>query len=216
MKKIGYILYCIFIIITSITINVFIGNSDRNLDYIMNDVIEHYTCDEEEEECAGGVGAGAGGVGAGGGAGAGAGAGGAGGVGEGVDGAGGGAGAGAGAGGVGGEGVGGAGGGEGVGGAGGVGGEGVGGAGGAGGVGAGAGGGGDYLYYKNNCLEKHQDSLKELIKDECLIGIKTGDICPLEDGDVKNFCKDRIYGHTWASPIQNTSEYNQDTNHLNN
>ena len=137
MKKIGYILYCIFIIITSITINVFIGNSDRNLDYIMNDVIEHYTCDEEEEECAGGVG-------------------------------------------------------------------------------AGAGGGGDYLYYKNNCLEKHQDSLKELIKDECLIGIKTGDICPLEDGDVKNFCKDRIYGHTWASPIQNTSEYNQDTNHLNN
>jgi len=194
MKKIGYILYCIFIIITSITINVFIGNSDRNLDYIMNDVIEHYTCDEEEE-CAGGVGAGAGA----GGVGAGAGAGGVG------------AGAGAGAGGAG------AGGAGGVGGAGG--GEGVGaGAGGAGG----AGGGGDSLYYKNNCLEKHQDSLKELIKDECLIGRKTGDICPLnfsqslEDGDVKKFCKDRIYGHTWASPIQNTSECNQDTNHLNN
>ena len=209
MKKIGYILYCIFIIITSITINVFIGNSDRNLDYIMNDVIEHYTCDEEEE-CAGGVGAGAGGVGAGAGAG---------GVGAGAGAGAGGAGAG-GAGGVGGEGVGGAGG---AGGAGGVGAGGAGGAGGGEGVGAGgAGGGGDSLYYKNNCLEKHQDSLKELIKDECLIGRKTGDICPLnfsqslEDGDVKKFCKDRIYGHTWASPIQNTSECNQDTNHLNN
>ena len=51
MKKIGYILYCIFIIVISITINIFIGNSDRKLDYIMNDVIEHHTSCEEEETC---------------------------------------------------------------------------------------------------------------------------------------------------------------------
>jgi hypothetical protein len=48
MKKIGYIIYCIIIIVISITINVFIGNSDRKLDYIMNDVVEHLTCEEEE------------------------------------------------------------------------------------------------------------------------------------------------------------------------
>ena len=51
MKKIGYIIYCIIIIVISITINVFIGNSDRKLDYIMNDVIEHMACQAEEEEC---------------------------------------------------------------------------------------------------------------------------------------------------------------------
>ena len=147
MKKIGYIIYCIIIIVISITINVFIGNSDRKLDYIMNDVIEHFTC-EEEETCVSdehvndndavehvndesGV----------------------------VDN-----------------------------------GENI-----------------DYPYFKARCDNmntKHymDKSLKSLIVDKCLIGIKANDIFPvnfddsLESGNVKNYCKDRVFTNTWSSP----------------
>jgi hypothetical protein len=160
MKKIGYIIYCIIIIVISITINVFIGNSDRKLDYIMNDVIEHFTC-EEEETCVSdehvndndadehvndndavddavehvndesGV----------------------------VDN-----------------------------------GENI-----------------DYPYFEAKCDNmntKHymDKSLQSLIDDGCLIGIKANDIFPvnfddsLESGNVKNYCKDRVFTNTWSSP----------------